>query len=110
MPRDEEESARAFCNGVLGLEEIDKPATLSGRGGVWFKIPNGGEIHYGVEDEFTAAKQAQPALTTKILDEVATKLSAAGYPIVWDDALLPRRRFYTADPFGNRIEILDEVP
>ena len=30
----------------------------------------------------------------------------AGAPVKWDDRYTGVRRFYTADPFGNRIEIL----
>jgi len=26
--------------------------------------------------------------------------------VTWDDELAPRRRFYSDDPFGNRIELL----
>jgi hypothetical protein len=26
--------------------------------------------------------------------------------VTWDDELAPRRRFFTDDPFGNRLEIL----
>lgn len=33
MPRGEEEKARAFYSGVLGLEEIAKPPNLAARGG-----------------------------------------------------------------------------
>ena len=106
MPPGEEAAVRAFCGGTLGLEEVPKPDTLSGRGGVWFRIPDGGEVHYGVEQDFQPAKKAHPAFTSSRVDELAKKLTDSRYPVIWDDALLPRRRFYTADPSGNRIEIL----
>jgi catechol 2,3-dioxygenase-like lactoylglutathione lyase family enzyme len=109
MPPGEEAAVREFCVDVLGLEEIAKPESLSGRGGAWFKIPDGGELHYGVEDDFTPAKKAHPAFTTARLDDLANHLAESNHPVVWDDALLPRRRFYTADPFGNRIEFLEAI-
>jgi predicted enzyme related to lactoylglutathione lyase len=40
------------------------------------------------------------------LDALADRLAAAGAPVIWDDAIEERRRFYTADPWGNRIELI----
>jgi DNA-binding transcriptional LysR family regulator len=40
------------------------------------------------------------------LDAIAARLVAAGAPVRWDDRLPGVRRFYTADPFGNRLELL----
>lgn len=37
MPLGEERLARSFYAGVLGLDEIPKPANLVTRGGVWFR-------------------------------------------------------------------------
>jgi hypothetical protein len=34
------------------------------------------------------------------------RLAAAGAPVAWDDALPGARRFYTEDPWGNRLELL----
>ncbi len=35
MPRDEEQAARDFFVGVLGMIEVDKPPVLAARGGAW---------------------------------------------------------------------------
>jgi hypothetical protein len=35
MPRGEEEAARGFFPGVLGMTEIDKPPVLAARGETW---------------------------------------------------------------------------
>ena len=40
------------------------------------------------------------------LDGVARRLEDAGAPVEWDDRHPGIRRFFTADPFGNRIELL----
>jgi hypothetical protein len=32
-----EDKARAFYSGLLGIPEIEKPAPLAARGGVWFQ-------------------------------------------------------------------------
>jgi catechol 2,3-dioxygenase-like lactoylglutathione lyase family enzyme len=109
MPAGEEAKIRAFCVGVLGLEEIAKPESLRGRGGVWFGLGDGTQLHYGVEAGFAPARKAHPAFAVGALDALAGRLEAAGYPVKWDDALTPRRRFYCADPFGNRLEFLGPV-
>jgi hypothetical protein len=41
MPRGQEDAARRFYCGVLGLPEIPKPAHLAARGGVWFQPKSG---------------------------------------------------------------------
>lgn len=42
-------------------------------------------------------------------NNVADRLIAAGYETEWDKNLPSCRRFYTADPFGNRIEFLEKT-
>ena len=55
MPVGQEDAARAFYAGVLGLTEVAKPPHLARRGGVWF---TGGSLrlHLGVEAEFRPAR------------------------------------------------------
>jgi catechol 2,3-dioxygenase-like lactoylglutathione lyase family enzyme len=102
-----EEEARRFFGGVLGLEEIEKPPSLATRGGVWFGVGEQ-QIHVGVEEGFVPASKAHPALRVEPsrLEEMATHLAQQGAPVTWDDELSPLRRFYTADPWGNRIELI----
>ena len=96
-----EAEAREFYGGLLGLVEVAKPEPLQARGGVWFE-----QLHIGVEQDFAPARKAHPALRVDNLDAVAARLSAAGREVRWDDALPGVRRFYTADPWGNRVELL----
>jgi catechol 2,3-dioxygenase-like lactoylglutathione lyase family enzyme len=96
-----EAAAREFYGELLGLVEVEKPEPLRGRGGVWFE-----QLHVGVEQDFAPARKAHPALRVEDLDGVAERLRAAGASVQWDDALPGVRRFYTADPWGNRIELL----
>jgi trans-aconitate 2-methyltransferase len=105
MPTGEEAAARAFYGEVLGMVEIAKPPVLAARGGCWFKA-HGTEVHLGVEAAFRPAEKAHVALVVSDLDAYAARLAAAGFPVKVDDELLPRRRFFTADPFGNRVEIM----
>jgi len=101
-----EDEARRFYGDVLGLDEIAKPPALRSRGGVWFRV-GAQELHVGVEDPFTPATKAHPALRVADLDALRARLRAAGAVIAEDEGTIPGvRRFYTADPFGNRIELL----
>ncbi|MHC4956655.1 MAG: VOC family protein [Planctomycetota bacterium] len=107
MPAGKEDEARAFYAGVLGLAEVEKPEPLRSRGGCWF----GGEgvaLHLGVEAGFAPARKAHPAFVVADLDAAAARLSAAEAPVIPDSALPGVRRLYTADPFGNRIELIQD--
>jgi catechol 2,3-dioxygenase-like lactoylglutathione lyase family enzyme len=97
-----EAEARAFYGELLGLAEVEKPESLRARGGVWFE-----QLHVGVEDDFRPARKAHPALRVQDIDALAARLSGAGKRVEWDAALPGIRRFYTADPWGNRIELLE---
>jgi len=105
MPLGEEETARRFFVGVLGMSEIDKPPVLAARGGAWFRS-GGLELHLGVEDDFRPAAKGHPGILTDDLDEVVRRLREAGQDVTWDDDLPGFRRVYAQDPFGNRLEFL----
>jgi catechol 2,3-dioxygenase-like lactoylglutathione lyase family enzyme len=106
MPSGREDDARRFYAGVLGVPELPKPPHLAARGGVWFEQ---GEvkIHLGVEQDFRPAKKAHPALLVSDLPALAIALRAAGFSVVDDEPLEGYDRLYTADPFGNRIELME---
>ena len=107
-PRGCEVAARAFYGGLLGLRELIKPEPLRARGGVWFGL-GAGQLHIGVEDRFAPARKAHPALRlpdAAALEALAETLLRAGHPVAWDPGLAGVRRFYTADPWGNRLELL----
>jgi catechol 2,3-dioxygenase-like lactoylglutathione lyase family enzyme len=106
MPAGEEDKARAFYNGVLGIQETPKPPHLAVRGGVWFEEA-ALKLHLGVEKEFRPAKKAHPALLVEGLDELIEKCRAAGYEVVSDEPLEGYHRVYVSDPFGNRIELME---
>ena len=73
---------------------------------MWFRVGHQ-ELHVGVEEPFTPAAKAHPALGVADLDALRARLEDAGATIVDDDGTIPGvRRFCTADPFGNRIELL----
>ena len=117
-PGGEGEARRFYADG-LGLVEVPKPQALADRGGCWFRAYDAqgavtAEIHVGVEDPFTSARKAHPALAVDDvdnLDRVAARLRVAGHPV--DDTeratFAGHVRFHTADPHGNRVEVLAPV-
>jgi catechol 2,3-dioxygenase-like lactoylglutathione lyase family enzyme len=107
-PSGTEETLRAFYTGVLGLTEIDKPPALAARGGCWFR-GHGIELHLGVDDDFRPARKAHPGLLVTDLDSWARRLTAAGYPVRFDEEFPGMRRFYSEDPHGNRLEFLEAL-
>jgi catechol 2,3-dioxygenase-like lactoylglutathione lyase family enzyme len=106
MPRGEEDRARAFYSGILGIPEIPKPPELAKRGGVWFESEFL-KIHLGVEAEFRPARKAHPALLVEDLRALVALLRERGMQVVDDEALEGFMRVYVADPFGNRIELME---
>ncbi len=106
MPTGAEAVARSFYGDVLGLREVPKPANLVKRGGVWFE---GGalRLHLGVEADFRPARKAHPALLVRNVPALVVHLEASGVAVARDEPLPGYDRVYIADPFGNRLELLE---
>jgi catechol 2,3-dioxygenase-like lactoylglutathione lyase family enzyme len=103
-PRGCETEARAFYGRLLGLEELEKPASLRARGGCWFRAGSA-ELHVGVEEPFAPARKAHPGLVVEDLGRLADRLRSAGVVVTSDDSLPGVERIRVADPFGNRLEL-----
>jgi catechol 2,3-dioxygenase-like lactoylglutathione lyase family enzyme len=100
MPAGGEAQARQFYGVLLGLTEIAKPARLAARGGVWFQCGS----------TFVPAKKAHPGLLVGNLAESIAALTASGHEVKYEtERLAGFDRAFTADPFGNRIELLQSV-
>lgn len=108
MPPGGEDVARAFYAGVLGLTETPKPADLAKRGGCWF-VGGTAHIHLGVEDGFAPARKAHPALLVDDLERLVAQLAKHGVQSTSGKPLAGYRRADIADPFGNRIELMQRV-
>jgi predicted enzyme related to lactoylglutathione lyase len=67
-----------------------------------------GQLHIGIEEPFAAARKAHPAMrfSSDELQAVADRLTAAGASVRCDHELPDVRRFFTNDPWGNRLELL----
>jgi catechol 2,3-dioxygenase-like lactoylglutathione lyase family enzyme len=107
MPRGQESAARSFYAELLGFEEVPKPHELAKRGGAWFRSGSVA-LHLGVDDTFVPAKKAHPALRCATYDALLQRLVSRGVQVV-DDAIPfeGKRHCYVADPFGNRIELIE---
>lgn len=106
MPAGQEETARKFYGGLLGLAEVPKPASLAGEGGAWFE--NGAaRIHLGVDPEFRPAKKAHPGLLVDDLDAMRRRLQDAGFEVVPAAPVGGYVRCHVRDPFGNRLELME---
>jgi catechol 2,3-dioxygenase-like lactoylglutathione lyase family enzyme len=106
-PPGSEDAARRFYGELLGMPELAKPPALQARGGVWFAC-GAHQLHVGIAEPFAPAAKAHPAIAVQArdLDRLAERLAEAACPVQWDDAIPGTRRFYTADPWGNRIELV----
>lgn len=130
FPSGEEAKLAPYFVDILELTQLVKPVALAARGGKWFRGPAGGDIefHLGAIDNFQAPPKVHPGIVwgnVATLEGLAERLIVAGYPVKWDrelenapmyrnsgtpdsDAPMPSgyQRFYTACPFGNRLEFL----
>jgi len=103
-----EDRARAFYVDVLGMTEVAKPPELAKRGGLWLRT-DALEIHLGVDPGHIPAQKAHPGVLVADLDALAAHLKGAGHEVVWDTEFIGYRRFYSRDPFGNRLEFLSPL-
>ena len=104
MPPGQEEQARAFYCGVLGMAELPKPADgAAGFGGCWF-VAGSVHLHLGPEEPFRPALRAHPAIAVDDLDALRIRLEAAGLEVKDGKPIPGRRRFFSTDCFGNRME------
>ncbi len=108
MPPGEEAAADAFYGEILGFDVLAKPEPLASRGGRWF-VSGGVQVHLGVEEDFRPARKAHPALRVDGFDDLLDVLNDSGQTWRFDDELPEVRRIYVDDPFGNRLEIIDNT-
>lgn len=109
MPAGQEEIAREFYARTLGIPEVPKPPELAKRGGAWFE-DGAVKLHLGVEADFRPARKAHPALIVHDLAALVEKLRSKGHEIVPAEGVPGHARVHAADPFGNRIELMEARP
>lgn len=104
----EEQGKQFYCK-LLGLEEVEKPESLKGRGGFCLKVGDG-DVHVGTEDGFdrlkTKAHLAYLVSNISYWKGILKKhdiQAIEGVPISGFD------RFEFRDPFGNRVEMIQKL-
>ena len=103
-PPGAEAEARAFYAGVLGLDEVPKPPEFTPEG-MWFQL-QGAQVHL-------SPGQPPPAgpwhfcVVADDFDALRRRLEAAGAETQDTHSWSGRRRFFTRDPWGGRIEVLE---
>ncbi|MBA4045093.1 MAG: glyoxalase [Erythrobacter sp.] len=108
MPFGEEELARRFYSGLLGIPEVPKPPHLAKRGGCWFERGSL-KVHLGVDLGFCPARKAHPAFIVTDLASLVARLKDGDVAVDEDEPLPGFNRCYASDPFGNRIEFLEPI-
>jgi catechol 2,3-dioxygenase-like lactoylglutathione lyase family enzyme len=110
VPRGAEEQARHFYCQTLGLAEVEKPASLVGRGGLWLQAGTH-PLHIGVEDGVDRlATKAHIAYEVVGLSDWKARLAALGIEVVEGLPIPGYHRFEFRDPFGNRVEFIERWP
>ena len=107
IPPAAEGQARDFYGGLLGLEEVEKPAALKRNGGLWYSVADV-QLHVGAEDVVAPSKR-HPAFEVAGVAAVRAYLEEHGVRTKDEEEIPGQRRFSFFDPFGNRIEFLEKT-
>lgn len=102
VPEELENEVLDWYENVLGLERITKPEGTRARGG-WFALDSS-ELHVSV-DPHNPPQTAHYGVIVDDIGAVVEELRAAGCHIEQAGEIPGRKRFYTRDPAGNRLEI-----
>lgn len=109
IPKGKEEEGKKFYCGILGLQEVEKPESLKGRGGFWIKVGDK-EVHIGTEDDFDRMKtKAHIAYEVEDISYWKLRLSQENIKILDAVPISNFERFEFRDPFGNRVEMIQNL-
>ncbi|HSH80264.1 MAG TPA: VOC family protein [Herpetosiphonaceae bacterium] len=106
-PPGSHDEARAFYGDVLGLQEIEVPASLRQNDLIWYAVgPD--EIHLVAEENPDNTGSARHlCLQVGDLGELRARLASTGVE-TWNATPIPGRpRLFCRDPFGNAIELTE---
>lgn len=104
-PPRSDETARAFYGEVLGLPEIEVPASLNHHDLIWYAIGED-ELHLVAEENANNLGSGRH-LCLQVADLAAVRARVVAANVeTWEATPIPGRpRFFCRDPFGNAIEI-----
>jgi len=108
IPAGGEETARQFYKQVLGLREVPVSPLVSKLAIAWFEQGNL-RVHVGIDPDFHPSRKGHPAFSVRSWDDLMRHLEALSIPVTQAATVDGSRRCHLADPFGNRIELV-EIP
>jgi len=91
----------------FGLQELPRLGT-PGRSGAWLCFPDGKQLHLSVGTP-TPDRRAHIALRVEDLAAARAVLAASGAPFEIERDIPGMIRFFTRDPDGNRLEIVQRI-
>lgn len=94
---------RAFYGELLGLPEKPVPASIEHLDLIWYQLGDT-ELHVFTEEPQPNRSGRHFCMDVDNLNELRTKLTAAGYEPRDTIPIPGRPRFFCRDPFGNDIE------
>lgn len=109
VPVGAEEHARRFYCDMLGFQEVEKPEALQARGGIWVKVGDQ-QLHIGVETGVDRLQtKAHLAYEVTGIDNWRRNLEGGGVAILESVPIPGCDRFEFRDPFGNRVEMIQQI-
>src|SRR4051812_24398194 len=106
IPKGQEGLARDFYCSLLGMREVEKPATLKANGGLWLQLGDI-QVHLGIQDAFDrATSKSHLAFLVSDLEAMRERLREKGIEPKAGSLIPGYARFEFRDPFGNRLEML----
>lgn len=109
IPEGREHEAREFYCDALGLTEIPKPQPLRQRGGFWLEL---GQLQIHISTEAAVDRWQTKAHLAYQVDDLAAwreRIEALGIAIEEQPPFSGFERFLCRDPFGNRLELIQQV-
>lgn len=108
VPKDAEEQARKFYCAFLGLSETDKPANRKKNGGFWLQLGDC-QIHIGLEDGFDrSTTKSHLAYRVDNLSFWRNKFQEENIEFKESAPFPKASAFEFRDPFGNRVELIQQ--
>jgi catechol 2,3-dioxygenase-like lactoylglutathione lyase family enzyme len=107
-PPDAVADAREFFGKVLGMPELPVPEALRDRVLAWFRCGEA-EIHVVPIPDYRPLDRPHPAfrvMNAEALEKIKTSLTSAGHAVIDNTERPDALRFFTRDPWGNRLEFL----
>ena len=101
-PEELSDAVVTWYRDVLGLEPVDKPQGARAAG-AWLRA-GAGEVHVSIAPQ-NPPEAAHFCLIVEDFDAAVETLRSAGCHIEQARVITDRRRFFTRDPAGNKVEI-----